>query len=58
MTEFFHTLMTLTLFGSVVWALIIIGVFIVICFLSDWNENGYVATVSLIIFGFMFFKWG
>jgi hypothetical protein len=58
MTEFFHTLMTLTLFGSVVWALIVIGLFIAFCFYSDVNENGFIATVSLIIFGFMFFKWG
>jgi hypothetical protein len=50
--------MSLTLFGSVVWALIVIGIFITICFISDVKENGFVATTFLVIFSLLFFKWG
>lgn len=58
MTEFFHALLTLTLFGSVIWALITIGIFLIICFISDVNENGFVATGFLVVLSFLFFIWG
>ena len=48
----------LTLFGSTVWALILIGLFIVICFIADFNKNGFYATLSLLIAGAIIYFWG
>lgn len=48
-------LLTLTLFGSVIWFWIVVAVFIVICFASDVNENGFFAFGTLIVFSVLFY---
>lgn len=51
-------LLTLTLFGSVVWFWISILVFLIICFASDINENGYYAFGSLVVVSVVYYFYG
>lgn len=44
-----EALMGLTLFGSWIWFWVSIAVFIIICFVSDVNENGFLAFATLIL---------
>lgn len=53
-----EALLGLTLFGSVLWFWISVAVFIVICFLSDVNENGFIAFATLIILGVAYYLKG
>lgn len=52
------TLLALTLFGSVIWFWAVVAVFIIICFASDVNENGFFAFGTLIILGVLFYFKG
>lgn len=51
-----EALVGLTLFGSVVWFWISVAVFLIICFLSDIAENGFLAfaTLVLLVVGYHF----
>lgn len=51
-------LLTATLFGSMFWGITFLVGFIVICFIADINENGFWATIFLIIFGALFYFFG
>lgn len=53
-----ETLLTLTLFGSVVWFWIVVITFLVICFASDINENGFFAFGTLVILVVLFYFKG
>jgi hypothetical protein len=53
-----NTLLALTLFGSVVWFWIITSVFVIICFASDLNKNGYYAFAAFIVLIAAFNFWG
>jgi len=56
--EALATLTALTLFGSVVWTIIISSIFIVILILADLYENGWTATGFFVVFCFLFIMWG
>lgn len=53
-----ESLLTVTLFGSMIWAIISVIVFLILLFSSDIKENGFVAFSSLIIFGVIYYFWG
>lgn len=48
----------LSLFGSVIWALLVLAFVIVMLFVSDVNENGFIATTFIIIGSIVFYIWG
>ena len=52
------SLLTVTLFGSVIWAVISVVLFLIILFTSDIEENGFYAFASLIVFGVLYYFWG
>jgi hypothetical protein len=52
------SILALTLFGSFVWFVISLVLFLVICFASEVNENGYVAFISLLLFAGVYYLWG
>jgi len=49
------TLLALTLFGSVIWFWVVVAVFIIICFASDVNENGFFAFGTLVVLSVLFY---
>lgn len=53
-----EALLGLTLFGSVLWFWISVAVFIIICFLSDVNENGFWAFATLVVLGVAYYFRG
>jgi len=53
-----EALLALTLFGSVIWFWISVVVFLIICFSSDVEENGFFAFGSLIIVSVLYYFWG
>lgn len=53
-----EALLGLTLFGSVLWFWISVAVFIVICFISDVNENGFWAFATLVLLGVAYYLKG
>lgn len=53
-----ETLLTLTLFGSVFWFWFVTAIFVVICFASDVNKNGYYAFGTLIVLTLAYNLWG
>ena len=53
-----ETLFTLTLFGSVIWFWISALIFLIICFVSDITENGFLSFVFLIITAILYHFWG
>lgn len=48
-------LLALTLFGSVIWFWVVVAVFIIICFASDVNENGFFAFGTLVVLSVLFY---
>jgi len=50
--------MSLILFGSFVWAVIVIAILLVIFFIADLEENGFMATIALVVSGILFYVWG
>jgi hypothetical protein len=52
------SLLTVTLFGSVIWTVVSVVLFLTILFASDIEENGIYAFVSLIVFGVIYYFWG
>lgn len=48
-------LLALTLFGSVIWFWVVVAVFLIICFASDVNENGFLAFGTLVVIGVLFY---
>lgn len=48
-------LLALTLFGSVIWFWVVVTVFLIICFASDVNENGFFAFGTLVVLGVLFY---
>lgn len=53
-----ESILALTLFGSFVWFVISLVVFLTICFVSEVNKNGYVAFISLLLFAGVYYLWG
>jgi len=53
-----EALLTLTLFGSVIWFWISAIIFLFICFASDINENGFVAFAFLVVVAILYHFWG
>jgi hypothetical protein len=51
-------LLTLTLFGSVIWFWVSVLIFLTICFASDINKNGYYAFGSLVIVSVVYYFYG
>ena len=49
MGELLIGLGALTLFGSAIWFWLTVAVFLVICFVSDINENGFYAFGTLAV---------
>ena len=58
MGEFLVGLTALTLFGSVIWFWLVVALFIVICFASDINENGFFAFGTLVVVSVVSYFWG
>ena len=50
--------LTITLFGSTLYAFIALGVFLILCELSDIYENGFFAFGTLIIVSVLYYFWG
>jgi hypothetical protein len=57
-TKNMETLLKLTLFGSIFWGIAALVILLVVCFLSDLDENGFFATVALIVIGTLFYFFG
>lgn len=53
-----HTILSLALFGSVVWALIVLIILLVVFFAADIEENGYAATFFFAITCVLFYFFG
>ena len=53
-----HTILSLALFGSVVWALVVLTILLVVFFAADIEENGYVATVFFCVACILFYLFG
>ena len=53
-----ETLLTFTLFGSAVYGLIALSLFLIGCFLADILENGFWATALVIVIAALFFFYG
>jgi len=53
-----ETLLTLTLFGSVMWFWMSAIAFILICVASDIEENGFAAFIVLIVTAILYYFWG
>ena len=51
-------LLTLTLFGSVIWFWLSVLIFLIICFASDINKNGYYAFGSLVVVSVVYYFYG
>ena len=58
MIEFIQALIALTLWGSFLWGIALVLVFLLICIISDVNENGFLATTYLILAIVMLYFWG
>jgi hypothetical protein len=46
------------LFGSLFWGAVAISIFIIMCFVADISENGFLATFFLLVIGALFFFYG
>lgn len=53
-----EALLALTVFGSVIWFWISVFIFLVVCFASDINKNGFVAFLFLVIISVLYYFWG
>ena len=53
-----ETLLTLTLFGSLVWAIVSVAIFLLILFASETQQNGFVAFGSLLGFLALYYFFG
>jgi hypothetical protein len=53
-----ESLLALSLFGSFVWALVVLAIFLVFCFVAESEENGFIATIFLAISGGLFYFFG
>ena len=53
-----ETLLAITLFGATLWFWLSILAFIVICFIAEVKEDGYVSFIFLIVFGIVWYFWG
>ena len=51
-------ILTITLFGSTLYAFIALGVFLILCELSDIYENGFFAFGTLIVVSVLYYFWG
>jgi hypothetical protein len=51
-------LLKLSLFGSTICGLLVLALFILICFISEVNENGYIAFASFLAFLLSFYIFG
>ena len=51
-------LLSLTLFGSIFWGIFFVAFFIIMCFVADISENGFLATFFLIVIGMLFYVFG
>lgn len=58
MGELLIGLGALTLFGSAIWFWLTVSLFLVICFASDVNENGFYAFGTLVILTLTYYFWG
>ena len=58
MLELLSGLLVIQLFGSAILGIAVLTLFIIFCFVADWNENGYVATTALVITGLLFYFFG
>lgn len=58
MGELLIGLGALTLFGSAIWFWLTVAIFLVICFASDINKNGFYAFGTLIFLVFFYYFWG
>jgi hypothetical protein len=54
----FEALLSLTIFGSVIWFFILTGALFLVFILSDYNENGFIATFALGAFIAINYWWG
>jgi len=52
------SLLTLTLFGSSILFWISAVVFLIMCFVAESEENGFIATLTLIVIGVLYHFWG
>ena len=53
-----ETLLGITLFGSIFWGITSLILFLILCFWSDYERNGYFATFVFIVLGVLFYFWG
>ena len=56
--DFLQALLTVTLFGSSFWGISLLLLFFVGCFWADFEEQGFLATLFLLIIGLLFYFVG
>lgn len=56
--SFLETLAAITLFGGIGWAITVGIIFLIVVFVSDYNENGFAITFSFAGLLALFYFWG